>query len=63
MSHGNETKVSSDSESETELHDMSNVFSTTERMNKLHTPPKEENFILKSESSTLTEKLNKRVVH
>ena len=51
-------EVSSDYDTEIDITDMSNMFSTFEKMSKLHAQLKEENSRLKSESGTLTEKLS-----
>ena len=51
-------EVTSESDIEVDISDMSNMFTTFEKMSKLHAQLKEENSRLKSESGTLTEKLN-----
>ena len=53
----NEDEVSSVSDTDLDFSDMSNM-SAFEKMSKLHAQLKEENSRLKSESGTLTEKLN-----
>ena len=51
-------EVSSESDTEIDFSDISNMFIAFEKMSKLHAQLKEENSRLKSESGTLTEKLN-----
>ena len=54
----NEDEVFSESDTDLDFSDMSNMFTAFEKMSKLHAQLKEENSRLKSESGTLTEKLN-----
>ena len=51
-------EVTSESDTEVDITDMTSMFTTFEKMSKLHAQFKEENSRLKSESETLTEKLN-----